>query len=92
MFKRLNDHAMSVLTESGGIPEPEPKSEVVQAFNQWQEEDVKRLKKLNMKDNKPFWNWSKIVDIALIVGAVFLAALDKDGWGWLLFLLFIKNW
>ncbi len=92
MFKRLNDHAMSVLTESGGIPEPEPKSEVVQAFNQWQEEDVKRLKKLNMEDNKPFWNWSKIVDIALIVGAVFLAALDKDGWGWLLFLLFIKNW
>lgn len=92
LFKKLNDHAMSALQEVGSIPEPEPKSDVVSAFNKWQEEDIKRLKKLNMKDNKPFWNWSKIVDIALIVGAVFLAALDKDGWGWLLFLLFIKNW
>lgn len=92
LFKRLNDHAMSVLTEVGSIPEPEPKSDVVQAFNQWQEEDIKRLKKLNMKDNKSFWNWSKIIDIALILGIVFLAAIDKDGWGWLVFILIIKNW
>jgi hypothetical protein len=91
MFKKLNDHAMSVLKEADSIPEPEPKSDVISAFNRWQEEDIKRLKKLNMKNNKPFWNWSKIIDVALILGIVFLAALDKDGWGWLVFILLIKN-
>ena len=90
-FKKLNDHAMSVLTEADSIPEPEPKSDVISAFNRWQEEDIKRLKKLNMKNNKPFWNWSKIVDVALILGIVFLAALGKDGWGWLVVILLIKN-
>jgi hypothetical protein len=90
-FKKLNDHAMSVLSESNSIPEPEPKSDVISAFNRWQEEDIKQLKKLNMKNNKPFWNWSKIVDVALILGIVFLAALGKDGWGWLVFILLIKN-
>jgi hypothetical protein len=91
LFKGLNDHAMSALQEAGGIPDPEPKSDVVSAFNRWQEEDIKRLKKLNMKNNKPFWNWSKIVDVALILGIVFLAALGKDGWGWLVFILVTKN-
>lgn len=90
-FKKLNDHAMSVLTETGSIPEPEPKSEFISVFNRWQEEDIKRLKKLNMKNNKPFWDWSKIIDVALILGIVILAALGKDGWGWLVFLFFIKN-
>jgi hypothetical protein len=92
LFKKLNDHTMSVLTEAGSIPEPEPKSEFISVFNRWQEEDIKRLKKLNMKNNKPFWNWSKIIDVALILGIVILAALDKDGWGWLVFILLIKNW
>jgi hypothetical protein len=92
LFKKLNDHTMSVLTEAGSIPEPEPKSEFISVFNRWQEEDIKRLKKLNMKNNKPFWNWSKIIDVALILGIVFLAALGKDGWGWLVFILLIKNW
>jgi hypothetical protein len=82
---------MSVLQEAGGIPDTEPKSDIVQSFNLWQKEDIKRLKKLNMKDNKPFWDWGKIVDVAFILGIVILAALGKDGWGWLVFLFFIKN-
>lgn len=77
MFKRLNDHAMAALTEAGGIPDPK--------------KDVKPLKKINMSENKPFWNWSKFTDIALILGVVFLAALDKDGWGWLIFILFLRH-
>jgi hypothetical protein len=44
-----------------------------------------------MYQNKSFWNWSKVVDIILLFGIVFLAALGKDGWGWLVFLFFIKN-
>jgi hypothetical protein len=44
-----------------------------------------------MSENKPFWNWSRIIDITLIVGIVLLAAIDKDGWGWLIFILLIKN-
>ena len=92
IFKKLNDQAMAALQEFGSIPEPEPKSEFISVFNRWQEEDIKRLKKLNMKNNKPFWDWSKIIDVALILGIVFLAALGKDGWGWLVFILLIKNW
>jgi hypothetical protein len=45
-----------------------------------------------MNENKPFWNWSRVVDIALILGIVFLASNDKDGWGWLVFLFFVKNY
>jgi hypothetical protein len=96
MFKKLNDHAMSVLTEAGSIPEPEadkePKQDVISVFKRWQEEDIKKLKKINMKENKSFWNWSRVIDLALIAGIVFLAANDKEGWGWLTFVLVIKNW
>ena len=44
-----------------------------------------------MSENKFYWNWSRIVDVALIVGAVYLASTDKDGWGWLMLLFFLKN-
>jgi hypothetical protein len=44
-----------------------------------------------MEQKKRYWTWNKVVDILLIFGIVFLAALDKDGWGWLVFLFFIKN-
>ena len=36
-------------------------------------------------------NWDKAVDVALILGIVYLAASDKDGWGWLLFFLLMKQ-
>ena len=39
-------------------------------------------------DNK---DWSNIVDIILICAIVYLAAHDKDGWGWLIFILFVKH-
>ncbi len=32
-----------------------------------------------------------IVDVALIVGICFLAYNDLDGWGWLIFILVIRN-
>jgi len=44
-----------------------------------------------MNKNKSIWDWSRILDVMLIVGVVFLAAIDKDGWGWLIFVLIIKN-
>ncbi len=84
LFKKLNDHAMSVLQEVGSIPEPEADKKPKQ--------DTKKLKKINMKENKSFWNWSRVIDLALIAGIVFLAANDKEGWGWLTFVLVIKNW
>ena len=31
-----------------------------------------------------------IVDLALIGGVVYLASTGKDGWGWLIFILFVK--
>jgi len=40
---------------------------------------------------KQYLNWDKIVDVALILGIVYLSANDKDGWGWLVFLLLLKN-
>ena len=33
---------------------------------------------------------SFIVDLALIAGIVYLASIGKDGWGWLIFILFVK--
>jgi hypothetical protein len=96
LFRKLNDHALSVLQEVGSIPEleadKEPKSDVVEAVNNSQKEDIKKLKNINMKENKFFWNWSKVIDLALIAGIVFLAANNKEGWGWLMFILIVKNY
>lgn len=36
-------------------------------------------------------DWNYAIDILLICSIVYLAANNKDGWGWLLFLLIIKN-
>jgi hypothetical protein len=33
----------------------------------------------------------KVFDVAAIAGIVFLSYHGKDGWGWLIFLLIIKN-
>lgn len=58
-----------------------------------------KSKHFNIKvgNNKPkkkepgvLFNMSAI-KIALIAGVVILAALGKDGWGWLIFLLLILN-
>jgi hypothetical protein len=35
---------------------------------------------------------SFIVDLALIAAVVYLASQDKDGWGWMVFVLVIKHW
>jgi hypothetical protein len=40
-----------------------------------------------MKDR----DWGYVVDILLICAIVYLAANDKDGWGWLLLFLILKN-
>ena len=32
-----------------------------------------------------------ITDIVLIAGVVYLASQGKDGWGWLIFILFVKH-
>lgn len=32
-----------------------------------------------------------LVDIALVAGICFLAYTGKDGWGWLVFILILKN-
>jgi len=40
---------------------------------------------------KDWINWDKAVDIALIAGIVYLASTGQDGWGWLVFVLIIKN-
>ena len=37
-------------------------------------------------------SWSNVIDLVLIAGIIFLAYNDKSGWGWLIFLLIIKNW
>lgn len=76
LFRTLNKHAMSVLTETG-LPELEDKSESQITPNIIKEKKV--------------WNWNKIIDVILLFGIIFLAALDKDGWGWLLFIYMIKN-
>lgn len=36
-------------------------------------------------------NYSSLVDVALIAGIVYLASQGKDGWGWLLLILMLKN-
>ena len=35
--------------------------------------------------------WSNLLDVLLIVGIVFLAYHNSDGWGWLTLLLFLKH-
>jgi len=40
-----------------------------------------------MKDRK----WDALVDIILICSIVYLAVNNKEGWGWLMLLLFLKN-
>jgi hypothetical protein len=40
---------------------------------------------------KDLLKWSNILDIVIVAGIVYLAANDKDGWGWLLLFLFLKN-
>lgn len=40
-----------------------------------------------MKNNS---NWD-IFDLALVCGIVYLSATGKDGWGWLVFILIIRN-
>ena len=34
---------------------------------------------------------SFFMDLALIFGILYLASEGKDGWGWLVFILFIKH-
>lgn len=84
LFKKLNDHAMEALQEAGSIPNPETHKQP--------KLKEKTNKTFDMNENKTFWNWSKIIDLALIAGIVFLAAIDKDGWGWLTLVLIIKNY
>jgi hypothetical protein len=36
-------------------------------------------------------NIDKLFDIALVCGIVFLAYHNMDGWGWLVFILIIKQ-
>ena len=39
-----------------------------------------------MEENK--WD---LLDLALVGGIVYLAANNLDGWGWLIFILFIRH-
>lgn len=36
-------------------------------------------------------NLDKLLDVALVCGIVFLAYNNLDGWGWLTFVLIIRN-
>lgn len=40
---------------------------------------------------KRYFNYDKLIDIALIAGIVILASNNKDGWGWLVFILAIRH-
>lgn len=44
-----------------------------------------------MKNYFNNFNIDKLIDIALIVGIVILASNNKEGWGWLVFILAIRN-
>jgi hypothetical protein len=35
-------------------------------------------------------NWNRMLQIALVGGIVYLAANRLEGWGWLVFILFIS--
>mgnify|MGYP001615059757 CR=1 FL=1 len=54
------------------------------------EENTQETNKVNKKTKKEWYNDKEfIVKLALIIGIVTLAALDKDGWGWLIFLYLV---
>jgi hypothetical protein len=36
-------------------------------------------------------SWERVIDIVLIAAICFLSYNDKDGWGWLILLLILKN-
>ncbi len=36
-------------------------------------------------------NWDYVIDVLLICSIVYLMANNKDGWGWLLLFLILKN-
>ena len=36
-------------------------------------------------------NWNIVIEICLIAGIVYLASNNYDGWGWLVFILFVRN-
>ena len=38
------------------------------------------------KMNKNYW-----VDVALVLGITYLASNGYDGWGWLIFILILRN-
>jgi hypothetical protein len=40
---------------------------------------------------KKYFNYDKLIDIALVAGIVILAYNNRDGWGWLVFILAIRN-
>lgn len=40
---------------------------------------------------KQYINYDKLIDLALIAGVVILAANNKEGWGWLIFILAIRH-
>jgi hypothetical protein len=44
-----------------------------------------------MQNNKTdsIIDWKNLFRMALVAGIVYLAMNDKDGWGWLTFILFI---
>jgi len=41
--------------------------------------------------NKTFLKNMDLIDLILLVGAISLMFLDKNGWGWLLFILCLKK-
>jgi hypothetical protein len=41
-----------------------------------------------MKNNL---TWSDLTDILMLASIVFLAYHDKDGWGWLIFIMILKH-
>jgi len=44
-----------------------------------------------MKEYFENLDFDKVIDVLLILGAVFLAYNNTDGWGWLLFILAIRQ-
>lgn len=89
-FKSLNEHAMMVINDLNSVTETK-EPEATPSSNDIQTNYIKTLKKTKKRKKSRFLKWSKITNIVLLIGIVTLAALDKDGWGWLLFIYMIKN-